>query len=174
MKKNLMSVMIFALVLVNLVFTAVLTFTLVPYLKNSNNLIYDIATAIDLDLNAGQMTGIGYVPIEDVVLYKVSEGQTLTIGLEDSGDGKDHFCVVSVYIAMNSKNEDYKTYGTSIADRESLIKDRIISVISSYTKEEISDSTIQLEIKEEILDKLRSAFNSDFIIDVGFDSLICQ
>lgn len=174
MKKNLMTVLIFALVFVNLVFTGILTFVFVPAVKNANNLIFDIATAIDLDLNAGQTTGIHYVPVEDIVLYNVSAGEKMTIGLKSSGDGKDHYCIVSVYIAMNSKNEDYKLYGQNISERESLIKDRIIGVISSYTKEEVSDNKTQTEIREEILDKLRSAFNSDFIIDVGFDSLLCQ
>lgn len=174
MKKNLMTVLILALVLVNLVFTAILTFSIVPAVKNANDLIYDVATAIDLDLNAGQTTGIGYVPVADIVMYNVAGGDTLTIGLKDSGDGKDHYCVVSVYISMNSKNEDYNTYGTDIASRESLIKDQIISIISSYTKEQVNNSEIQLEIREEILTALRSFFNSDFIIDVGFDSILCQ
>ncbi len=174
MKKNLMTVLILALVLVDLVFTAVLTFTIVPTMKNANDLIYDVATAIDLDLNAGQTTGVHYVPVEDIVMYNVAEGEKITIGLKDSGDGKDHYCIVSVYISMNSKNEDYKLYGENIAERESLIKDRIISIISSYTKDEVNDSEVQKEIREEILEKLRSAFNSDFIIDVGFDSLLCQ
>lgn len=174
MKKNLMTVLILALVIANLVFTAILTFTIVPTLKNANDLIYDVATAIDLDLNAGQTTGINYVPVEDIVMYNVASGEKLTIGLKSSGDGKDHFCMVSVYISMNSKNEDYETYGSNIADRESLIKDQIISIISAYTKEEVNDNEIQLEIREEILTALRSFFNSDFIIDVGFDSLLCQ
>jgi len=174
MKKNLMTVLILALVLVNLVFTAILTFTIVPSVKNANDLIYDVATAIDLDLNAGQMTGINYVPVEDIVMYNVAGGEQLTIGLKDSGDGKDHFCVVSVYISMNSKNEDYEDLGINIAERESMIKDQIISIISSYTKEEVNDNEIKAEIREEILTSLRSFFNSDFIIDVGFDSLLCQ
>ena len=43
MKKNLMSVLILALVLVNLVFTAILTFSIVPATSNANKLIEEVA-----------------------------------------------------------------------------------------------------------------------------------
>ena len=174
MKKNLMTVLILAMVLVNLVFTAILTFTIVPTLKNANDLIFDVATAIDLDINAGQTTGIHYEPVENIVMYNVAGGEKLTIMLKKSDDGKDHYCMVSVYISMNSKNDDYQTYGTKISESESKIKDQIIRIIGSYTKEEVSNNEVQIEIREEILTALRSFFNSDFIIDVGFDSLLCQ
>ena len=48
MKKNLMTVIILALVLVNLVLTAILAFTIIPQTRKSNQLIDKIASAIDL------------------------------------------------------------------------------------------------------------------------------
>ena len=50
MKKNLMTVIILALVLVNLVLTAILAFTIIPQTRKSNQLIDKIASAIDLEL----------------------------------------------------------------------------------------------------------------------------
>ena len=47
MKKNLMTVIILALVLVNLVLTAILAFTIIPQTRKSNQLIDKIASAID-------------------------------------------------------------------------------------------------------------------------------
>lgn len=174
MKKNLMSVLILALVLVNLVFTAILTFTIVPSLKNSNDLIADVATAIDLDLNAGKSTGLNNVAVKDIETYNVSEGNSMTIGLKKGADGEDHFCVASFYISMDKTNEDYKNYSAEVSKKESMIKNEIITVISSYTKEELTNSEMQLEIREELLDSMRRLFDSDFIIDVGFDELLCQ
>ena len=52
MKKNLMTVIILALVLVNLVLTAILAFTIIPQTRKSNQLIDKIASAIDLELEA--------------------------------------------------------------------------------------------------------------------------
>ncbi len=170
MKKNLMSVLIFALVFVNLIFSAVITFAVVPAIKNANDLIFDIAAAIDLNLNDGK----DRVPLQDITYYKVSAGEKMPISLKPGEDGKNYQCIVSVYIGMNSKHEDYKTYGENIADRDSMIKDRIRDIISSYTREEVENTSTQVEIKEEILEKLRSEFNSYFIIEVGFDFILCQ
>ena len=78
MKKNLMSVLILALVLVNLVFTAILTFSIVPATQNANKLIEEVAQAIHLELNAGKNTGQNNVSIkfsfsEYLTQYKNSE-----------------------------------------------------------------------------------------------------
>ena len=55
MKKNLMTVIILALVLVNLVLTAILAFTIIPQTRKSNQLIDKIASAIDLELEDGMI-----------------------------------------------------------------------------------------------------------------------
>ena len=57
MKKNLMTVIILALVLVNLVLTAILAFTIIPQTRKSNQLIDKIASAIDLELEDGVSCG---------------------------------------------------------------------------------------------------------------------
>ena len=48
MKKNLMSVLILALVLVNLILTGILTITILPQTKKSNELVNKVCSAIDL------------------------------------------------------------------------------------------------------------------------------
>ena len=64
MKKNLMSVIILALVLVNLVLTAILTFTIIPQTKKSNQLVDQVCSAIDLELESGDAQATPTVPIE--------------------------------------------------------------------------------------------------------------
>ena len=59
MKKNLMTVIILALVLVNLVLTAILAFTIIPQTRKSNQLIDKIASAIDLELEDGRSSSGG-------------------------------------------------------------------------------------------------------------------
>lgn len=51
MKKNLMSVLILALVLVNTILTAILAIGIIPSVKKSNQLVETVASAIDLELN---------------------------------------------------------------------------------------------------------------------------
>lgn len=50
MKKNLLTVIILALVLVNLILTAVLAFSVIPQTKKSNELIDQVCAAINIEL----------------------------------------------------------------------------------------------------------------------------
>ena len=72
MKKNLMSVIILALVFANFVLTALLVFTILPQTKKANQLIEDVCAAIDLDLNSGTATGTSNVPMEQIEVFKLN------------------------------------------------------------------------------------------------------
>ena len=67
MKKSMLNVIILALVLVNLVLTVILTFSLVSTNKKTNSLINKVAQIIDLDVagvdNSSKSTsaGISYI-----------------------------------------------------------------------------------------------------------------
>lgn len=174
MKKNLMSVLILVLLLVNIAFTAVLTFSIVPATSNANKLIEEVAKAIHLELNSGKTTGANNVAIENLVEYNVQEGETMTINLKKGEDGGDHYCVVSVYLSLNKADDDYETYGSKVSEYDSLIKNEVISVIGSYTKDEMNSSDTQRDAQEQILEGVQALFNSDFICGVGFSSIICQ
>ena len=69
MKKNLISVLILALVLANLILTAILAFTIIPQTKKSNELIDQVCSAIDLELESGSNIS---VPIENIELYNMT------------------------------------------------------------------------------------------------------
>lgn len=55
MKKNLITVIILALVLANLILTAILVFTIIPQTKKSNQLIDQVCSAINLELQSGEI-----------------------------------------------------------------------------------------------------------------------
>lgn len=174
MKKNLMSILILALVLANLVFTALLTFSILPATRNANKLIEEVAEAIHLELNAGKTTGQSNVSMENLETYNLSEGETITINLKKGSDGEDHFAVVSVYLSLNKEHEDYDKYGATMDSKASIIKNAVISSISAHTKEEMNDQSVQDEVVEEILESLQMLYDSDFIVSVGFTSLLLQ
>ena len=69
MKKNLISVLILALVLANLILTAILAFTIIPQTKKSNELIDQVCSAIDLELESGSNIT---VPIENIDFRTIS------------------------------------------------------------------------------------------------------
>ena len=70
MKKNLISVVILALVFANFVLTALLMFSVLPETKKANTLIEKVCSAIDLDLNSGAATGTSNISIDDQEIYK--------------------------------------------------------------------------------------------------------
>lgn len=164
MKKNLITVITLALVVVNLVLTVILTITILPETKKANELITKVCSAIDLDLESGSATSNANIPIDQIDVYDIDDEQT--INLKSSGDGKDHFAIITVSISMDKKNEDYKDLQPEVENKVKLIKGEINNIVSQYTIEEIKDN--QSAVQNEILKDLQKMFGSDFIVAVGF------
>ena len=92
MKKNMMSVLILALLIVNIVLTSVMMFSVVGTARKTSALIDDISAAINLELDNQKGTSdeaaVIEVPIENIEVYKIEE--EMTVPLTSGGDGKDH------------------------------------------------------------------------------------
>lgn len=167
MKKNLMSVLILALVLVNLILTGILTITILPQTKKSNELVNKVCSAIDLELESGDGTESASIPMDQVETYKIED--VMTINLKTGADGETHYVKLTASISMDSKNDGYKTYGEDMADRETILKDTINSVINTYTMDEFNAD--RQAVKDAILAELQKQFGSDFIIAVNFSEV---
>ena len=174
MKKNLITVVILALVVVNLVLTAVLTISIVPETKKANELITKVCSAIDLDLQAGDTAGSLSINVSDMEDYAVNEGATMTINLKDGGDGELHYAVLGVSLSQDSTNEDYiNTYQTDgLGKYDNVISDTIKTVVSGHTIDEMRNN--EDAVKEEILEALQTLFKSSFIVRVNFSSATYQ
>lgn len=174
MKKNLMSVIILALVLANLILTAVLAFTIIPQTKKSNELIDQVCAAINIELEGGQNKDSSAIPIEDVEVFNITD--SFTVNLASSGDGKKHLAVFSVGLSMNTKSEGYKTYGGAegLTEKETIIRSEINSIVSSYTLDEFNAES-QKAVKAEILEAMQDMFGGqDFIVAVNFSSVMSE
>jgi len=175
MKKNLITVIILALVVVNLVLTAVLTITIIPETQKANELITKVCSAIDLDLVAGDTAGSLSVDVADMVDYPVSSGEKMTINLADSGDGNLHYAVLVVSLSLDSTNEDYATFGDgngNLSTSDNIISDTIKTVVANHTIEDMRNN--EDGVKEEILEALQGLFKSSFIVRVNFASATYQ
>lgn len=172
MKKNLVSIVILALVLANLILTAILAFTIIPQTKKSNELIDRVCAAINLELEGGQNESS--IPIEDIEVYNITN--SFTVNLADNGDGKKHYAVFSVGLSMNIKSEGYKTYGGAegLAEKETIIQDEINTIVGAYTVEEFNADG-QKAVKAEILKAMQDKFGgTDFIVGVNFSSVATE
>lgn len=74
--------------------------------------------------------------------------------------------MIAITLSMNNEHEDYKTYGESLGDRESLIKSEIINVVGQYTMAEAQAD--EEALKQAILESIQNMFGSDFIFRVDF------
>ena len=105
MKKNLISVIILALVFANFVLTALLVFTILPETKKANSMIEAVCSAIDLDLNSGAATGVSNVPLDQIVDYKLHAGEQTTMNFAASEDGSSHYLVVTMSLSLNKESD---------------------------------------------------------------------
>lgn len=172
MKKNLLSILILALLIVNIVISVIMMLSVNSASKKTASLVADIATIINLEIDGVDKTNIGAnsVALSDSAVYDIAE--QMTVGLKKGEDGADHYCILKVSLSMDTTNEDYATYQESMASYEGRMKDIVFSVIGSRTKEEANAD--QAGMKQEILTKLQELFGSKFIYNVSFSEILIQ
>ena len=172
MKKNLMSILILALVLVNLVLTGIIMFSVVSANQKTVALVNDIAGVLDLELNDGykKSENTAGISIADTAVYDIADA--MTISMKPSADGSEHYALVEVSFSLNTLSEDYATYQPLLAERESKIKSVIIDVIGSYTKEEAMADIPGMQ--SAILSQVQAMFESDFVYEAYFRDIKFQ
>lgn len=167
MKKNLISIVILALLVVNIVLSAITLFSVAGTNRKTAALVTDIASAIHLDLG-GEEEVETQVPMADIVTYDMAE---VTLPLRVGEDGEAHYAVLNITLSMNSKDKDYKSYGNDgdLSPRESLLRGEISDVIGQYTVEEarVSGSVIE----QQILENIQALYDSKFIFNVTINGI---
>lgn len=177
MKKSLLTVVNFALTLINVILTAVIVIAVVPEVKNVNTLVSKVASAIDLDLEAGAADSTTEkVDLTKVQAYTLSD--QMTINLKPGDDGTEHYAVVTVSLNVNKDSKDFKTYSAGLTtggdgSYDANIKDKVIKVVSGYTLDEFRGNVdaVQNDVKSSLNNMFGS---SDLISSVGFSSVSYQ
>lgn len=163
MKKNLMTLIILALVVVNLILTAVMMFVTIPQTQKANEMIAKVCEAIDLELNSGAATGLSNLPVDRLETYDVAAGESMTVNLKGGG-----YALVSLCISVDNESETYaeKEGVAYLSSKESIIKGSIIEIVGNYTKEELSESRSSMEA--ELLKTLKKTFGADYVVGISF------
>lgn len=169
MRKNILTIIIMAIVLINTILTAVLMFVIVPTSNKTNKLVMKVASIIDLELespDAGKD-----IAVSDIEGYNLPE--QLTINLRTEGDDdKAHYALVNVSLSINTKHEDYEELYPKIAQRQNEIEEIVSDEIGKYTMNDVKES--KEKIREEVKKRIQELFKSDFIIGVSFGNIITQ
>lgn len=169
MKKNLITVIILALCVVNLVLNIMLVFVCMPSAKKTNNLITEIASVLNLELesNAGQNT----VALEHIATFDLEKQ---VVNLKDDGSGKNHFVQVGITLELDNSTEDYTQLNTVLTNSSGAVFDTCRDVIQGYTMAEISDQKTQEKVKKQILENLQNKYQTRCIYNVSFSSFTTQ
>lgn len=162
MKKNLLSVLILTLLIVNIALTSIMMFGMMNSVKSTTALVGKIAAILDLELDTEEKEE-QTVSIADSVSYDIADSMTIPLkGTQNDTD--QHYAKLSMSILMNKNSKDFKKY-SDLSAYETEIKSIIIDVVMNYTKEEfMADKD---DICKEILKNLQARFdNTDVIYNV--------
>jgi flagellar FliL protein len=165
-----LSIIILALLVVNIVLSAIMMVSVASASKKTAALVSDISSIVGLEINGLPQSEVASSApsMADTAVYNISD--ELTIPLKNSeGDDKTHYAVGNVSLSMDSTHDDYATYSETMSDREGLIKDVIFDVIGNYTMEEMQSDA--KAVKAELLSRIQELFGSDFIYSVSFNFL---
>ena len=176
MKKNMLSIIILALLLVNIVLTAVMMFNVTSTNKKVADLVGNIATVMNLELTPpGQESPETQVSLKDTEVYAISGAMTMLLAPETAADGstKQSYLVCNVSFSMNTKSKDYKTYGSAeaMAERQELLKDAVTTIVSRHTASDLQADTGLEGLKAEILQAVQDLYQSDFIYKVSISEV---
>jgi len=165
MKKNILTIIIMAIVLINTILTALLIFTIVPTANKTNTLVAKVASIVDLELESPNSED--NISVDDIQTFNIPDKMTINL---KSTDQKEHYLTVNVSLSMNTKNKDFTKYSETVKDHVIELKDIIQDEFSKYTKDEIQSN--KDKIKDNILVNIQEYYKSDFIIKVSFGNLL--
>ncbi len=168
MKKNILTIIILAMALINIVLSAVIIFTILPTSNKTNALVSKVAQIIDLELESpeGEMKNIA---VSDIETYNLPD--KLTIRLK-STDSSKHYAIVYASLSLNKKHEDYEKLQPYVEKNQNTIEEYITEEFSKNTFDIVNDN--MSVIKQNVLNRIQDLFQSDFIINVSFGNFILE
>ena len=158
MKKNILTIIVMAVSIVNLVLGIVLVFSIVPASNKTAALVDKVASVIDLN-------------IDDLVAYTKTYDSAVNINLKkDAGDDSNHYAQLAGFtISFNSKADDYKKVSESIQTNDIYVDDIVKETLGSYTA-----TTLDLvKVRSEIVKKIQEKYNTKAVVEISLkDPLI--
>ena len=180
MKKNLLSFVILALVLVNIVLTSIMMISMLGTNKKTADLVSDIAAVLNLELGMDEEEEKVEIPMSQQEIWNLDGSMTIPLQSEAVVDEqgnvigqKDHYIQFTVSFSLDTKGEGYKDYGgENITNYESMVEDAITKTVSAHTIDECRNDFES--IREEILVSVQSLFDKEFIYKVAINEIKFQ
>ncbi|NLM14019.1 MAG: flagellar basal body-associated FliL family protein [Epulopiscium sp.] len=110
---------------------------------------------------------------KDVTIFSINEPITANLITDKENDEK-HLLRISVGLALDSSQKDYKSLNEDLTEKMEIIRHTIISVIRNKTYKEMQDPNIQELMGKEILNELKNKFQTNTIVDIYFGEFFVQ
>ena len=145
MKKNIVSIIILALSVANLVLSALLVFTFVPEAKKTDKLVTEICSVLKLELDSSGVKD--KVELKDLVYYSLED--KVNISIIDQNNTV-HYAQVSATLTLNKTSSDYSTFSSKIeTGLDSVIYDYTLP--ADFDNSNHYDGHTDVEIYQELL-----------------------
>lgn len=169
MKKGLINIIIVILSVTNIILSAIIVFAVVPAMNSTSELVNKVAEAINLEKEGNN--DVSELTIDDIDTFTFTD--SLLVSLKAGEDGKTHYASFKLTLTLNKSDEAYKKYAETLKTSEELMKSKINTVVSKYTKYEVENN--QQAILDEIVGELRALFNNTtFIYSAGWSEFVTQ
>lgn len=172
MKKNIFSVIITALTVINVVLTAILFFVMLPTFQKTNNLITQVASVLNLELDADKKANADEdYSISDTEKVNVAFEEKQTLNLKSGSDGTEHYAMLNGYdLSLNTKADDYDDVKETVTKNQSDITNIISTVIQGHTKDEATQEVVQ----KEALEQIQKLLDSKAVVKVILNGYVRQ
>lgn len=169
MKKNLLAIIIVALQVVNIAFTAVLMIQIIKMNGAAMPIITSVATHYNLLKGDDTAEVDDKISLEDTDVREIASQMKISLKVDENGKQVHMVCDVS--LLLNKNHEDYAKYSENFGSYETLIKDAISSVVSKHTESECKNDMDGL--KQEILEAIqKDVFDSDFVYKIAISEAV--
>lgn len=169
MKKNILTIVIMAATLINVILSAVLVFAVMPAMNKTSALVDKVASVIDLEIEDANAEEQEYT-MQDLQVVENLYDSTLNINLtKDAGDENNHYAQIGGWtLSLNSKAEDFSDINDSITAHKVYVDDIVKETISSYTATTIDEA----KLRAEIIKKVQKKYNTKATVEISLKGLL--
>ena len=180
MKKNLLTIISIALLIVNIVLTGIMMISMMGTNKKTADLVSDIAAVLNLELGVEEEEEVVEIPMSQQFIWNLTDKLEIPLQSEDIVDvngnitgKKDHYIVFeTIAFSLDTKAKGYKEYGENIANYESMVRDAVTSTVSKHTIDDCRDDFDT--IRKDVLEAVRALFDEEFIYNVAISGIKYQ
>ena len=180
MKNNLLTIIILALLVVNIILSGIMMISFMGTNKKTADLVSDIAAVLNLELGVDEEEAEMAIPMSEQVPWAIEGAMTIPLQNEKTYDAegnvistKEHYIAFNVSFSLYTKGEGYKDYGAEFGNYEALIKDAINSTVTMHTIDECRNDFDA--IRAEMLEAVKDLFDkNEFIYKIAISELKFQ